>query len=150
MKLIAHGLAVSASLIALQALADCEMPTLVASIPDGATASEDQLLATQSEVRAYIAAMDGYIACQNEDLRARGDNATSDYLFQMATRIDAARSEVDAVATSFNEAVMAFRAARPPRVLAPEGQSPLQPPVQQSPLQQQQLRPQQQAPPQQP
>jgi len=133
MKLPAHGVVIAASLVTLTALADCQMPTLIDSIPDGATSSEAQLLAAQAEVRAYISAMDGYIACQNEELSANGDDATSEYLFQMTTRIESARSEVDAIATRFNDAVNAFRAARPapqiptpPPTLSPEpGPSPL-------------------------
>ena len=144
MKLVMPGLALVAALNAAQAIADCQMPTGIASIPDGATATQEQLLAKQDEVRNYISAMDRYIACQNEELQTRGDDAGSEYLFQMAARIEAARSEVDAVATRFNDAVNAFRAAQPPA-----RQAPLTPPgLQSNPLQQgpQQPGPQQQFP----
>jgi hypothetical protein len=56
--------------------------------------------------------MDSYIACQNEELRTSGDDASDQYLVRMTERITAARSEVDAVASDFNEQVQAFRAAR--------------------------------------
>ena len=105
--------AMGAFCIAGTASAACEMPSLFAAIPDGATASEQQLLAAQAEVRAYVAAMDRYIACQNQELTAQGETASAEFLYLMSTRIESARKEVDAVATRFNNQVNAFRAARP-------------------------------------
>lgn len=101
-----------AILATTSANAACEMPSLVASIPEGATATEVELLAAQAQVQAYIAAMDSYIACQNEEMTANGDDATSSYLYQMSERIEFARSEVDQVATEFNDQVKAFREAQ--------------------------------------
>jgi len=112
MKHTTGSLAIVASLFATTAYGACEMPALVASIPDGETATEPELLAVQAEVRAYVEAMDDFIACQNEELTADGDNATSQYLHLMTERITAARREVDQVATEFNDQVAAFRAAR--------------------------------------
>lgn len=105
--------AVVTSLMANVALADCEMPSLVRAIPDGATATEADLLAVQAEVKAYIVAMDGYLACTNEELTAGGDDATSEFLLLMTSRIQAAREEVDAIANAFNDQVTAFREAQP-------------------------------------
>lgn len=105
----------AASLFAGSAFAACEIPSLVTEIPDGTTATESELLAVQTEVKAYVAAMDAYIACENEALTRSRDNASEDYLYWMTTRIESARSEVDAVARRFNAEVEAFRAAqRPP------------------------------------
>jgi hypothetical protein len=114
MKVLASCLLISTSLFATAALANCDMPSLIATIPDGATATEDELLSVQAAVQAYIAAMDDYIACENEELSANGDDPAADYLFLMSTRIETARNEVDAVATRFNDQVNAFRAARQP------------------------------------
>jgi hypothetical protein len=128
MKTAAISFAIAAGLANLQAEAACEMPTLVSSIPAGTTASEAELLAAQAAVRSYITAMDNYLACQNEELRASGSNATEEYLFQMTARIETAHAEVDAVATRFNEQVTAFRAARPASPAAPQSPFvPLQP-----------------------
>lgn len=107
------GLAVAIVLCSPSVFAACEMPSLVSSIPDGETATEAALLAAQEEVRAYIAAMDDYIACQNEELAVAGENSTARYWLLMTERVAAARREVDQVATEFNEQVTAFRAARP-------------------------------------
>lgn len=119
MKIRALFLAGTSGLFAASSFAACELPSLVAGIPDGATATEAELLAVQAEVRAYVEAMDAYIACENESLTRTSDNASADYLYWMTTRIASARSEVDAVATRFNDAVAAFREAQrgfgPPR-----------------------------------
>lgn len=110
MKTIIAGLAILLSVSVAQAA--CEMPSLVSAIPDGRTATEAQLLAVQTEIQAYVAAMDDYIACQNEEMSASSGEATSDYLYLMTTRIESARDEVDKVAADFNAQVEAFRAAR--------------------------------------
>ena len=98
--------------LAAGARAACEMPSLVRAIPDGATATEQELLTVQTEIQAYVAAMDDYIACQNEELSVNGSEASAEYLYMMTTRIETARNEVDKVASDFNEQVTAFRAAR--------------------------------------
>lgn len=112
MKMLASSLVAAALLGAPAAFAACEMPSLVTAIPDGATATEEELLAVQAEIQAYITAMDQYIACQNEEMEGSRDGATADYLYLMSTRIESARREVDQVATDFNDQVTAFRAAR--------------------------------------
>ena len=115
MKTIVIPAALAGALLAPAAWCACEMPSLVASIPDGATATEEQLLSVQQEVKAYIAAMDAYIACQNEEIAANDATASSEFLYLMSSRIESARSEVDAVATRFNDQVNAYRAARDAR-----------------------------------
>jgi hypothetical protein len=113
MKALTSAMLIVCSLPANQARAACEIPTPVVSIPDGSTATEQQLLEVQNEVKAYVAAMDRYIACQNEELTVQSGNASPEFLFQMSSRVEFARQEVDAIATRFNEQVNAFRAARP-------------------------------------
>ncbi len=113
MKTSVFGTALASFCLAGTASAACEMPSLVGAIPDGATASEQQLLVAQTEVRAYVAAMDRYIACQHQELTAQGETANAEFLYLMSTRIESARKEVDAVATRFTDQVNAFRAARP-------------------------------------
>jgi hypothetical protein len=116
-----NGLLIAGALLAAAgaARAACEIPAPVASIPDGATATEEELLATQTAIQAYVAAMDRYIACENEQLQTSGENAAAEFLFMMTTRIESARNEVDTIATRFNDAVRAFRAARPAPALLP-------------------------------
>ena len=112
MRTPASYLVIVACLFASAAYGACEMPALVTTIPDGASATEEELLAVQAEVKAYVAAMDEYIACENEEMAANEDEATEDYFYRMSARIESARNEVDLVASDFNDQVNAFRAAR--------------------------------------
>jgi hypothetical protein len=113
MRISASRLCITTSLVlaATVASAACEMPSMVRAIPDGTKTSEAELLQVQGEVQAYVRAMDDYIACTNEELTASGDDATAEFLLAMTTRIETARKEVDAVASDFNDQVVAFRAA---------------------------------------
>jgi hypothetical protein len=112
MKIYRSTLIVAAGLISLEAAANCEMPSLVGNIPDGATATEDELLATQAEVETYVEAMDRYIACSNAEIDSSDQDASADFLYWMSARVESARAEADAVARKFNDEVNAFRAAR--------------------------------------
>jgi hypothetical protein len=113
MRVLTTGfLVIMAALAARTAAAACEIPAPVASVPDGASASEEELLAVQVEIQAYVAAMDRYIACENEQLQTSGENAAAEFLYLISARIESARNEVDTIATRFNDEVKAFRAAR--------------------------------------
>lgn len=90
------------------AAAACDNPPVVA-IPDGKTATEDQLLAAQTQVKSYLSAMEQYLACLNDELEAAGDDAPSEFKSLMVTRHNSAVSEMEAVAQAFNEQVKAFR-----------------------------------------
>jgi len=94
------------------AAAACEPPTPVA-MPDGATATRDQMLAAQAEVRAYQAAMNEFVACIDSDLEAQGEKAPDEFKSLMVSRHNAAVSEMEGVAAAFNEQLRAFRTANP-------------------------------------
>ncbi|MDX1562471.1 MAG: hypothetical protein R3305_06065 [Gammaproteobacteria bacterium] len=112
MKTVLGSVLVVGACMSLTAYAQCEMPTVI-EIPDGATSTENELLAAQERVRGYISAMDAYIACTNNEISVSGDDATAQFLLLMSQRIDEARAEVDLVVTRFNDQVVAFRAANP-------------------------------------
>jgi len=94
------------------AAAACETPSMV-TIPDGKTATEPQMLAAQAEVKAYVAAMNEYVACIDEEMEAKGENAPEQYKALMVTRHNAAVTEIETVAAAFNDQIKAFRAANP-------------------------------------
>lgn len=105
-------LALLAAMMAPAAMADCMHPAVINVPENGATATEQELIVIQEQVRAYIAAMDEYIACENETLTTSGSDAADQFLFLMNERIEGAREEADRIASSFNAQVEAFRAAR--------------------------------------
>ena len=94
------------------AAAACEAPAPVA-LPDGATATRDQMLAAQAEVRAYQAAMTEFLACIDSDLESEGEQAPEEFKSLMVSRHNAAVAEMEGVAAAFNDQLRAFRAANP-------------------------------------
>jgi hypothetical protein len=94
------------------AAAACEAPSPVA-LPDGATATRDQMLAAQQEVRAYQAAMNEFVACIDSELQGEGEQAPEEFKSLMVSRHNAAVTEMEGVAAAFNDQLRAFRAANP-------------------------------------
>lgn len=90
----------------------CENPTMVA-VPDGKTATMEQLLAAQAEVKTYMAAMEEYLACVNGELEAKGEDAPAEFKTLMVARHNAAVSEMETIAAAFNQQVQAYKAANP-------------------------------------
>jgi hypothetical protein len=92
--------------------AACENPTMV-SLPDGQTATMEQLLTAQGEVKTYMAAMEVYLACVDGELEAKGEDAPAEFKALMVTRHNAAVTEMETIAAAFNEQVKAYKAANP-------------------------------------
>ena len=92
--------------------AACEHPAAVA-VPDGKTATMDQMLAAQQQVKAYQTAMNEFLACIDTELKAEGEQAPEDFKSLMFARHDAAVAEMEGVAAAFNEQVRAYKAANP-------------------------------------
>jgi hypothetical protein len=94
------------------AAAACEAPAPVA-LPDGATATREQMLAAQQEVRAYQAAMNEFVACIDSELEGEGEQAPEEFKSLMVSRHNAAVTEMEGVAAAFNDQLRAFRTANP-------------------------------------
>jgi hypothetical protein len=105
------SLAALAGYLAFSAAA-CETPSMV-SIPEGKSASKDQMLAAQASVKGYMAAMDQYLACVDAEMNAKGEEAPNDYKALMVARHNSAVSEMESVAGAFNEQRKAYLAANP-------------------------------------
>lgn len=100
-----------AGFAALPALA-CEQPDIV-HVPQGSDSTLEELLAAQEEVKSYMAAMEEYLACINEEIEAAGNDATAQFQALMARRNNTAVDEMETVAAAFNEEVRAYREANP-------------------------------------
>jgi hypothetical protein len=108
--MLRSGLALSA-LLAFGALA-CETPTVV-NVPDGAAATMDQMMTAQQQVKEYVAAMEEYLGCINEELETAGEDAPEEYKSLMISRHNSAVTEMETIAAAFNEQVQAYKAANP-------------------------------------
>ena len=70
----------------------CERPSAPSSIPDGATASKEDMLAAKKAVDAFKSGMEEYLACKKSGAKK-----------------DAAGAELVKVADRFNAQVKAFK-----------------------------------------
>jgi len=71
----------------------CDRPTAPTSIPDGATASKEDMLAAKKAVDAFRSGMEEYLACEKN-----------------FANLDAAQNELSKVADRFNLQIRAFKA----------------------------------------
>jgi hypothetical protein len=71
----------------------CDRPSAPASIPDGASASKEEMLAAKKTVDAFKSGMEEYLACEKS-----------------AAKKDGASAELLKVADRFNAQVKAFKA----------------------------------------
>ena len=106
MNFLKPCLAILAAGFAGSALA-CDYPPLV-SIPVADEATMDDMVTTQESVRAYMSDMDAYLTCVNEELAAAGDDAPDEFKAIMLSRHNAAVTEMEAVAGTWNEERTAF------------------------------------------
>jgi hypothetical protein len=83
------------------------------TMPDGKSATMEQLLSAQGEVKSYMAAMNDYLACIDSEAEAKGEDAPEQFKAMMVTRHNTAVTEMELVAAAFNDQVKAFKAANP-------------------------------------
>ena len=115
-KLTKSAASVALALLTHGALA-CDYPQR-ADVPDGATASKDEMIAGQRGVRSYVAAMEEYLACI-EAAEAQAVISLGDDVDESAKRqredlfnkkYNAAVEEMNLVAEEFNVQVRAYKA----------------------------------------
>jgi hypothetical protein len=108
----------AAILAAGPALADCPYPPAPDKLPDGATATLEQMVAGQKAVNAYQKAINDYTACIDKELEEAiakaGDKLKPAQKTDMqrveAQKHNAAVDQLQAVADRFNEQVKVFKA----------------------------------------
>ena len=91
------------------AFAECSKEA-APTIPDGASASEDEMKAGQQAVKAYIASSNAYLECLDAEGVAAGAEELPEFKDARVSNYNAAVDEQTAVADSFNAAVKAFKA----------------------------------------
>lgn len=109
------NIALGATLILSSALAfACDYPDRP-RMPDGATASKDELLAAKSAVQGFVAAVDGYLTCveteAKEEIAALEDPAPEELQRRdelLNKKFDAANEEKALVGEQFNQQIRAY------------------------------------------
>jgi hypothetical protein len=88
-------------------------------MPDGATASKDELLAAKAEVQGYVAAVDEYLICvesTEQEAVAALENPTAEELQRrdelLSQKFDAANEEKALVGEQFNQQIRAYNQKR--------------------------------------
>ncbi|ANO50218.1 hypothetical protein [Woeseia oceani] len=93
----------------------CDYPTRV-DIPNGDSASKEEMIAGQRDVKAFVASMEAYLDCLLEEekaARAEAELSPEDEQQReemVNKKYNAAVDEMEMVAARFNEQVQAFKA----------------------------------------
>jgi hypothetical protein len=112
------AIAVVASLVAAQAYADCPYPSGPKKVPDGTTATMDEMMATKKAIKEYDDATSTYLTCiqreHDEALNALGPKVTDKQKADLdrveLDRHNAAVAQLQGIADRFNEQVRAYKA----------------------------------------
>lgn len=110
--------ALLASLAAATASAECSYPKSPSGLPDGATATQDQMVGGMKAIKEYNNSVTSYLTCleteMNTRIEAAGADAPADQVEQIKAihnkRHNAAVEELESTAARFNEQVKVFKA----------------------------------------
>ena len=100
------------SLTSFVAQADCPYPKAPASIPNGSTASEPEMVAAMQAFKAYNDEVKAFQACldaESKDKAAAGGQ-TMQFKAMQSKKLTAAVEELESKAKAFNEQVRIFKA----------------------------------------
>jgi hypothetical protein len=96
----------------MTAQAECAFPKAPEAIPDGATASEAEMIAAMNAFKAYNEEVTAFGTCLDDETKNRG--SASGQLMQFKTmqskKLNAAMAELQDKAKKFNEQVRIFKA----------------------------------------
>lgn len=103
--------------LAVAAQAECVYPEQDVDMPDGSSATKEQMIETQQAVKGYMADMEAYLACLKEELTAvaaaageEDKEAIKRREAMFTKRHDAAVDQMHLVGARFNEQVRAYKA----------------------------------------
>lgn len=111
------GLMLAGLLTIGAANAECIYPKAPADMPNGAKATEDEMVAGMKAVKEYNTQVSAYLSCldmqMDSDIAAAGTDAKPEQVAQIkainAKRHNAAVDELEAHAARFNEQVKAYK-----------------------------------------
>lgn len=96
----------------------CDYPDRI-KIPNGSTATKDEMVAGQRSVKKFMADMETYLTCiDEEDEQVRPDIEEPDLIVEaqrdemLVKKHNAAVDDMETVAANFNEEVRAYKARK--------------------------------------
>ena len=112
------AMALTAALTEAPAYADCPYPAAPDKLPDGASATLEEMVAGQKAVKVYDKAINDYVACIDRELdeaiKKGGDQLKPQQKTDMqhveAQKHNAAIDQLQSIADRFNEQVKVFKA----------------------------------------
>jgi hypothetical protein len=121
MKHYMTALVLVGGLIAAQANAACNYPSKPGKMPDGNTASKDEMIAAKKIVVQYNTDMAAYLECLDTEFNAKlasmpkaTDKEKADMQKKQDEKHDAAVNELQTVTDGFNEQLRTYKAKNPP------------------------------------
>jgi hypothetical protein len=117
-KTIIAGALLAGLLAGATASAECTYPRAPSNLPDGATATQDDMLKGMKDIKEYNAQVTSYLECLETEMNTRiqsvGADAPPDQVEQIKAihnkRHNAAVDELESTAARFNEQVKVFKA----------------------------------------
>jgi hypothetical protein len=112
------AMTLGAALLSGTAYADCTYPTAPTKLPDGASATLEEMVAGQKTVKEYDKAIKDYVDCIDKELEEKiskaGDKLKPEQKADMqkveAQKHNAAIDQLQNVADRFNEQVKVYKA----------------------------------------
>jgi len=112
------AMALGAALWGGVAYADCSYPAAPAKLPDGASATLEEMIAGQKTVKEYDKAIKDYVDCIDKEVEQKiaqaGDKLKPEQKADMqkveAQKHNAAIDQLQSIADRFNEQVKVFKA----------------------------------------
>lgn len=92
----------------MSANADCPFPKAPASVPDGKTATEDEMKAAMMDFKTYNAEVTAFGECVDAETKSKSQSMQLKTM--QSKKINAAVEELQAKAKLFNEQVRIFKA----------------------------------------
>ncbi len=105
-----------AAAIALPAAADCGQPGPAPAIPDGTTATVDQLKVAHTQVQSYVNSLQAYQDCVEAQIKMAPKGTKAEDLQKLRDAGNAAIDQAKALSDNYATQVKAFKArtAAPP------------------------------------
>lgn len=90
----------------------CSEPATV-QLPDGATATTEQMVAGQKQVKQYVADAEAFLACLEQSEAAAGETLTEEQQQANVALYNAVVDKMEGLAQGFNEQIQAYKAVNP-------------------------------------
>lgn len=90
-------------------ISKCKFPASP-DVPDGATATEEEMGQAGAKVREYVAGIQTSLQCLSEVEKSMGEEITKEQQAQLVTAYNSGVDHMNALAGKYNEQVRAFKA----------------------------------------